>query len=77
MKAEIELAETAKSNDGQNLVIDAIHTFVTPTQETVNVARKRSIADYGDAPVCPTCSAMLELGEGCLLCRSCGWSKCG
>lgn len=36
----------------------------------------RSIADYGDAPVCGSCGSMLTLGEGCLYCQGCGWSKC-
>lgn len=35
-----------------------------------------SIADIGEAPACPDCGAMLELGEGCLKCQSCGYSKC-
>lgn len=35
-----------------------------------------SIADLGEAPACPDCGAMLEMGEGCLKCLSCGYSKC-
>lgn len=35
-----------------------------------------SVADYGDAPACPECGGMLELGEGCLKCNFCGYSKC-
>lgn len=35
-----------------------------------------SIADFGDAPACPECGGMLELGEGCLKCNFCGYSKC-
>lgn len=35
-----------------------------------------SIADYGDAPACPECGGILELGEGCLKCNFCGYSKC-
>lgn len=83
-QAEEELAQTAASNQGadsQKLVIDAIHTIVAPPENqassTVSTPRKqRSIADYGEAPVCPSCSSMLALGEGCLYCQSCGWSKC-
>lgn len=37
---------------------------------------KRSIADYGNAPECPECGNVLEFNEGCLKCRSCGYSKC-
>lgn len=35
-----------------------------------------NIADRGFAPECPSCHGVLELGEGCMLCRSCGYSKC-
>lgn len=38
---------------------------------------KSSIADMGHAPACPECGAMLEMGEGCLKCPSCGFSRCG
>ena len=35
-----------------------------------------SIADLGEAPACPECGGMLDLGEGCLKCNFCGYSKC-
>lgn len=38
---------------------------------------KASIADLGHAPACPECGSMLEMGEGCLKCPSCGFSRCG
>ncbi len=27
-------------------------------------------------PLCPECSSELETGEGCMVCRNCGYSKC-
>lgn len=38
---------------------------------------KVSIADLGNAPVCPQCSNMMMLAEGCMKCDFCGYSKCG
>lgn len=45
----------------------------TLTQKTQRV----SIANLGNAPVCPTCANMLVFAEGCMKCESCGYSKCG
>ncbi len=84
-EAAAELAQTAESNKedvpagAPTLKVDAIHTTgISKTIAVTNTIKKqKSIADYGDAPVCPSCTAMLTLGEGCLYCQSCGWSKCG
>lgn len=32
---------------------------------------------YGDLLECPECGGDLEYAEGCILCRACGFSKCG
>jgi len=41
---------------------------------TAKKARGLKIADMG--PECPECGGMLEFSEGCVKCRSCGYSKC-
>jgi ribonucleoside-diphosphate reductase alpha chain len=33
--------------------------------------------DFGDLLECPECDGDLEYAEGCILCRNCGYSKCG
>lgn len=31
---------------------------------------------YGESPECPECGHSLEFGEGCAVCRGCGYSRC-
>jgi tRNA(Ile2) C34 agmatinyltransferase TiaS len=40
-------------------------------------SQKISIANLGNAPVCPSCSNMMIFAEGCMKCEACGYSKCG
>lgn len=44
---------------------------------TYQKTQKISIANLGNAPVCPTCSNMMVFAEGCMKCEFCGYSKCG
>lgn len=44
---------------------------------TYKKTEKISIANLGNAPVCPTCANMMIFAEGCMKCESCGYSKCG
>jgi ribonucleoside-diphosphate reductase alpha chain len=36
-----------------------------------------SSADVGTGLACPDCGSVLVFAEGCLVCRSCGYTKCG
>ena len=44
---------------------------------TYKKTQKVSIANLGNAPVCPSCANMMVLAEGCMKCEFCGYSKCG
>lgn len=44
---------------------------------TYKKTQKISIANLGSAPVCPSCSNMMLMAEGCMKCEHCGYSKCG
>lgn len=46
------------------------------TATVVATTTAPSLANFGIAPACPECGAMLQLAEGCMLCASCGYSKC-
>lgn len=43
---------------------------------TMKKTSSMSIADIGVAPECPECGSMLAMAEGCMMCHSCGYSKC-
>ncbi|MEK7174299.1 MAG: adenosylcobalamin-dependent ribonucleoside-diphosphate reductase [Patescibacteria group bacterium] len=40
-------------------------------------AAKKTIAEFGMMPGCPDCGGSLTLQEGCMSCKSCGFSRCG
>ncbi len=44
---------------------------------TYKKTQKVSIANLGNAPVCPSCANMMLMAEGCMKCEHCGYSKCG
>lgn len=41
------------------------------------LSKDREVADYGYMPECPECGGQIVMSEGCIECKSCGFSRCG
>ncbi len=61
---------------GAGFITQEIKQELKPAQD-VKPAGKMSVANFGHAPICSECGAMLRMAEGCMKCESCGYSKCG
>jgi ribonucleoside-diphosphate reductase alpha chain len=46
-------------------------------QSTVTTTIETPRDTDGNCPECPDCGSLVEYSEGCIVCRSCGYSKCG
>jgi ribonucleoside-diphosphate reductase alpha chain len=46
-------------------------------QATVTTTIETPRDTDGNCPECPDCGSMIEYSEGCIVCRGCGYSKCG
>ena len=56
--------------------IEGKETAVKP-ETTQQMTQKQNHVDRGDVcPECPECGAMVDYVEGCVVCRSCGYSRC-
>lgn len=61
-------------------ITNGVHNVANgPAPEAIKPAVPLSINKQnlvGSCPQCPECGEMLEFGEGCVVCRGCGYSKC-
>jgi ribonucleoside-diphosphate reductase alpha chain len=69
----IAMRQARKERGQLSLGLNEINE-ITNGNGTAKKARGWKIADMG--PECPDCGGMLEFAEGCVKCRSCGYSKC-
>jgi len=44
--------------------------------EKTKALTESTVVSAGYNPECPECGTMLELSEGCVVCRACGYSRC-
>ena len=79
-------AAIGRQSDDSQVVIKTEEKIVETISEdkiksngtlTYKKTQKVSIANLGNAPVCPSCANMMVLAEGCIKCEFCGYSKCG
>ncbi len=64
LKKEISENKEEEKEESKNIKSEIAHKY---SKENVT----------GDLMECPECGGDLEYAEGCVLCRSCGYSKCG
>jgi ribonucleoside-diphosphate reductase alpha chain len=51
-------------------------SLAAPQKVDGKIELKKQLADYGAIPECPECGAPLIIEEGCVSCKSCGYSRC-
>jgi ribonucleoside-diphosphate reductase alpha chain len=60
----------------QPLAVPQAQTVVVAEASALNRHGVHAVEVYGESPECPECGHSLEFGEGCAVCRGCGYSRC-
>lgn len=74
------IEKVAKIQDGNNLTSEELsiseeQKFQVPTAKRYRNVEER--VDTESQAVCPECGKLVEHEGGCVVCRNCGFSKCG
>jgi ribonucleoside-diphosphate reductase alpha chain len=78
LQLEFKSAQPAESVPALAIKIqETVPVSAAPMAAISSNVSQRSIADMGFAPICPNCSGMLRMEEGCMKCPECGYAKCG
>ncbi len=60
----------------QPLAVPQAQTVMVADVSSLNRHGVHAVEVYGESPECPECGHSLEFGEGCAVCRGCGYSRC-
>ncbi|MBN1331955.1 adenosylcobalamin-dependent ribonucleoside-diphosphate reductase [Candidatus Dojkabacteria bacterium] len=75
-----EKSKDEKTEEIEEMAADdaVIAETIAPTKPVIEASSKYTTKNMtGDLMECPECGGDLEYAEGCILCRGCGFSKCG
>ena len=78
------LEEHVKNNGARLFEVNSVEVTVNKEQTSSfpslsggnSETKNKTIADYGFMPGCPDCGSPLVMAEGCISCKSCGFSRC-
>lgn len=72
------LEEHVRATNSQGPLLAEAKSEVTDFKDKNQpvAVRNKSLADFGFAPGCPECGAPLQMAEGCMSCKNCGFSMC-
>lgn len=77
LESEIKFEVKYEESKPTLQMVNEKSSSVTVITEESSESKYTKQNDFGDMLDCPDCGSDLEYAEGCILCRACGYSKCG